>query len=180
MKQTLIESARMPIIGSGVPRSEGLHVTDIIRDIEERFTRRPTPAGGEWDLELAGELGFMFERQMEAEIDAVRPGEVELDGISMSPDGIEEIDGDTRLVEYKVTWRSIKKDPTETPKWLMQTKAYCHALGLDTAVFHILYLCGNWKPPSPIYRQYIIWYTQQELQENWDMLVNHARSKEWL
>jgi len=170
----------LPLMGSGVERSEGLHVTDIIRDLDQKFGKK-YPDDERWNLELAAELGFMFENYIESLLtDAVRPGEIELDGIILSPDGILFERGKVILLEYKFTWKSARKTPEDVWKWMAQLKAYCKALGVVEARMYIMYVNGDWKTEMPQLPRYDITFTQLEIDENWQMLVNNAKSKGWL
>lgn len=169
-------------------RSEGVHLTDIIKDIMIESHIQKTMSGSVWkedQLHLAGEVGFMWEEILSSALKNRLPcriGELELDGILLSPDGIEvdEVDGEPILSEYKSVWSSSKREPIDNWKWMAQTKGYCKALGLTKVRMYILYLMGDYKGGGPQYRKCTIEFTELEIEENWEMLVNHARHKGWL
>ena len=63
--------------------------------------------------------------------------------------------------------------------WLAQMKAYCIAVGTRFAVMHCWFLCGNYK--FPITPQRIVWeieFTQDELDNNWNLLADYKREFE--
>ena len=167
-------------------RTAGVHLTNVIQDIMETAQMMKTASGTSWiqsDLELAGEVGFMWEEVLSQALKERLPcriGEVFLDGITMSPDGVE-LEGDESILsEYKVVWASSRRSPVENFKWMCQVKGYCKALGMTKVRMYILYINGDWKPPKPQYKCFLITFSQLEIDENWSMLINHAKAKRWL
>lgn len=167
----------LPIIGSGLPRAEGLHLTQIIGYINDQIN--PYTGKGFLNPELTMEAGFIWERALEnafGERIGKRLNDLECDGIFCNPDGLgyDPLDGKTPAVEeYKCTWRSMKRCPTEDMKWMMQVKAYCHVLGTTVAVMHVLYLMGDYKGSGPQGRTFRIEYTQEEIDDNWQVILDH-------
>jgi len=180
----------------GLTRSEGLHLTTIIRAIEE--TVRPRD---EWctenELAFFGAAGFMWERVFSmamrdatANEDLVRPGEVTLDGIIGSPDLIDI----PRLIgiDTKLTWKSAKRlDVSSKPAMLesidrnfwankIQAMSYAHMMGFDTWELHYFFVSGNWRPPIPCTKAVRLQFTSEELKRNWLMLVQFAETRGWL
>lgn len=165
------------------PRSSGtLHLTEIINDISAQlFDKKDNKLFGK--NMLWAQVGFIWESLLGAAWGLLlgnRPGEVERDGIVGSPDGIR----GAVLEEYKCTWRSVKTHPQDVWKWMTQIKAYMWMTGLRTCNMKVLYLNGDYKfkgdTAGPQYREFWFMPTEQELSENWAMLVNHARAKGWL
>jgi len=156
----------------GPPRSPGLHLTNIIKDmLPDRST----------DNELWKEPGFIwvvllslaFGQRMPN-----RPGEITLDGIAMSPDGM---DWDAWVVhEYKCTWKSVRKEPMDDAYYMMQAMGYCKGLGAKTVVMRMLYLMGDYRGSGPQYKVYEIVFSERELEENWEAILNHAKFRGWL
>jgi hypothetical protein len=171
------------IRGSGLPRGEGLHLTTIIKYINTVLgTAKKSPEG--WSRDLCMEAGFIWEDTLSLVLGdrmGVRPGEIECDGILMSPDGIEFLEsGDPVLEEYKLTWRSTRNKVEQEWDWLVQTMAYCYALGLNKTLFRILYLMGNYKGTGPVYREALLRYDKHGLKENWNMILRHKdEAREW-
>lgn len=138
-----------------------------------------------------------------------RPDPVCLDGIWMSPDGLiggqvlaaeggsltqdpmaaDGIDWMALaqtlvVVEYKLTWYSTSKpcpDHWVYRAWLWQIMAYCKGLDTRFALLIPQFLNGDYKPPTPVPpRRILLQWTQLELDEHWQMIVNHAKSLGWL
>ena len=172
--------------GQDPVRTKGVHLTDVIRDLMETAQMMKTASGSTWvqsDLELAGEIGFMWEEVLSEALKERLPcriGEMGLDGITMSPDGVEMEEDEPILSEYKVVWASSRRSPVDNFKWMCQVKGYCKALGMTKVRMYILYINGDWKPPKPQYKRFLVTFTQLELDETWEMLLAHARGKEWI
>jgi hypothetical protein len=173
-------------------RTTGCHLTDIIHDMEKSIGKDRNPrAMGEEKLELYRTVGFLWEDVLTRVINAerswavspglIRPGEIELDGIWMTPDAVDFGCDPPALEEWKVTWRSASRDlEGEHWHWFVQMKAYCHALHLTRANLRILYVNGDYRPTVPKPQGYSIEFTQRELEENFSMVIQHARSRGWL
>src|SRR5271168_4082721 len=106
----------------GLTRSKGLHLTTIIRAIEQTIKPKDEWCSEE-ELAFFGAGGFLWERVFSmchadavATSDIVRPGEFELDGITGSPDLIRV--SDYTLIETKCCWKSQRKfDSLEKNFW---------------------------------------------------------------
>lgn len=139
-----------------------------------------------------------------------RPDPVKYDGIWMSPDGLVPgftllgaiadqatigapcpdpatliaLANTLVVVEYKLTWYSTSKpcpDHEVYLPWIWQIKAYCK--GMDTRFGLLIpqFINGNYKPPSPVPpKRYLLEWTPREIDENWAMIVQHAKSMGWL
>jgi hypothetical protein len=171
---------QFPLTGIGSRSTDRLHLSDIYSDLEQTLFPRSTTA--DMNNRLWAETGFLWEDLLStvlAEHCSPRPGEVELDGIVGSPDGYDPDAG--MLDEYKCTWKSINNaHPEQVWKWMTQVKGYCKMLGVTTVRFHVLYINGDYRGSGPIYRSYLFSFTQKEIDENWQMLLNHARLRGWL
>lgn len=184
----------------GAPRSEGVHVSRVIKKIAaDAKILKP-----EWieDLSLvevrdndawwAGlddasrlrmSIGMAWEDWYVPNLSGVayHPGEMCLDGIYMTHDG-ESLDvivgehGPQHTVcvhEVKATYKSTKTvgDLETQWLWLAQTKAYCKGLGTRIAYLHVLFLCGDYSfPIRPQLKVWQIEYTQEEIDDNWDLI----------
>jgi len=185
-------------LGSGEPRSKGLHLTDVIRSIQEELGWAYKGKGFQ-DRDLTMDLGFVWEETLSrAWADrhpvVIRPGEVEKDGIIGSPDGLgpnpgllnEEgniiIKPSKKIIahEYKLTWKSANKRIVDDWYYMTQGKSYCYMMGVDTCLWHVGYLMGDYKGSGPLYRQCYVRFEEQELWANWEMIINHAKEKEML
>jgi hypothetical protein len=181
----------IPALGSGLPRSGGVHLTQIIWDLGVRLGMvKGADEGSNWDGEGLKELGFIWEDAFELAWKnrmAARPGEVEVDGVSMSADGVGVNDeNELRIYDYKCTWKSMGKleallpRADSAPEWwyyLAQMKAYCWGWGAEEAVMCFLFVMGDYgKERGPRYREYLFKFEKWELEENWRMVVNHGRA----
>ena len=97
----------------------------------------------------------------------------------MTPDGYH-ID-DMIMEEWKWTTKSCnpEKNPITGPKfrrWIsFQIPSYLKALNLDTCRLRVFYARGDYTTGAPQWREYLIKYTQLELDETWDCVANHAQ-----
>lgn len=187
MKVTYHKNAAIPQFGSGVGRSDKLHLTQIIRSlgIESGLIKE---MGG--DPSNRFEAGFTWETALEnawADRLGQRPGEVEKDGIVGSPDAVQlgslihSEDEHLRVGEFKFTWKSCRNfDIGERWYWVTQSCAYCYMLGLERVSFHVFFVNGDYTDRSPQYWMFDIIFTKAELKKNWEKIVNHAKEKGWL
>lgn len=191
----------------GYVRSPGVHMSDLYNSLYERLEPKrfnhdtPMPMD---KMEIGMVWEEIIEREFRkrvgvAEGTAWRPGEfVTPEGIAYSPDLLI-ANGTTRLGEIKATWMScrnvpISKEQAEAAgrpdlanklatfddkfsKWFTQIKAYLYHLKLTEARLIVLFLNGNYKPPSPVPLAWDLAFTQRELDEEWAMLVNHAKAE---
>lgn len=104
---------------------------------------------------------------------AARPEPLYVDGIWGSPDGIR-YDDPAKLIpiveEYKCTAVRSDKSPADMWRWMMQVKGYCKMVGAFKCVFRILHL-----EFVPVYKVWEIEFTQRELDENWEAIMNQAK-----
>ena len=192
MEITQVSDATFTPRGSGLPRSEGLHMSDIIRDIYFKMQGQEADRTIDQAARMRMEMGFYWEdvfsrawADREAQAGTIfRPDEGEKDGIFYSPDGIlipAISTSDFALEEYKCTWTSSSRLVIDNWRWMTQIKGYMHGLGLDLARLRVFYVNGNYKNREPEYAVYEIRAGYEgELQENWDMLVTHAKGKGWI
>jgi hypothetical protein len=180
-------------------RSEGLHVSRIIRDLQVQIGRgREDSSISQGQLQDFGTIGFVWERVLETTLADLtvgedprymRLGELSLDGLYLTPDYCDlDFHGNQTwelgLEEWKVKWCSYRKgDDLERNfwEWLVQCKAYCFVLGTGLARIRALFIAGDWKGSiAPVVRQWELTFTGRELQDNWEMLTGHARRRGWL
>jgi hypothetical protein len=147
---------------------------------------KPKQYGGDMDLTKI-KFGESFEQSLEKSFQAASTGTFRPEptlvppGIWCSPDGVDP--NIWAVEEFKCTWYSAKKaldDPVYWP-WLVQIKAYCKALDTRLAKLWVLHINGDYSPPRPWPPKiYGIEFTELEIEENWQMLVNTAKVKGWL
>ena len=165
------------------PREEGIHLGEIIKSLMDSSGIGYKGKGFK-DMELTAEIGLLWERALSKimrEKYAVRPPQIQVDGIWMSPDGIgPDPSGEVPLVveEYKATWQSTRRSPIDNFYYMAQVKSYCRALDTTVAIMRIFYIMGDYKGSGPIYRVARIVFSQWELDKNWEMILRHKRGVE--
>lgn len=181
-------------------RSEGLHASQIWTDLAAGIDKSKRSPITQDKLQDFGALGFLWEKVLEKTLASMvmesdhegrymRPGEQCIDGIYLTPDYVDLdflANGTWQIgcEEWKVRWCSYRKaDDLEKNFWLIlvQLKAYCRAINTNFARLRMLFVVGNWKDDiTPKLREFELTFSDQELADNWSMLVNHARRRGWL
>ena len=184
-------------------RSAGIHLTSILKDMRitagvERTYGKPltndqqhlifqngflwenavaeyiqTPENQQAEIDYwIGNFGLEEQRKKEIEETSgaiIRPGECSLDGIYMTPDGI-----NVRLFyihEWKATSIRAKNFsiPTRRLEWIWQVGAYCKVFGMTRGIIRV-WFTGDF--PQQV-NQYVLDYTQQEIDDNWKNILDH-------
>jgi hypothetical protein len=166
---------------AGSPRSPGLHVSQVLKSILVKL--EPERFGGEMDWTKI-ELGFAVEALIEhafrdRQQDILRLGELWKDEIAGTPDGMSFHDGTLIIHEIKCTWMSSTDCPDHKKfaHWIWQIKSYCHMAETCHARLHVFFVNGNYKDSrSPEYKEWDLLFSPSELEENWMMVLNAARS----
>ena len=176
-------------------RPSGVHVSDIIRDIENTVTKKGqrkgvaeltedeknrmgvyTSMGWAWELIIRPALRDVY---FAGDDRFTVVGPVPCDGIIGTPDGFD--CDDYCLEEFKATWRSSRRDIVDDFwSWQVQMKAYCYMLGTQTARLRVFFVNGDYRESGPQIKMWEFLYDDEELRQNWTMLVNHAKGKGWL
>lgn len=181
----------------GYVRTPGLHMSDIYNSLYKELEPKRFDKGGGPD-ETKMSLGTSFEEilaiALAARMLGDRPGEFAClpDGrivaigtpgsIIFSPDHFF-FNGITRGGEFKATWMSIRQGIRDKrfDKWFCQMKAYGKPLEMRHWKLFALFVNGDYsyKPPDggATLKAYDIEFTQRELDDNWSMLMRHARKK---
>jgi hypothetical protein len=170
-------------------RSEGLHVSEIYKRLMTRLDPKTYGQPINDDARQRMEIGIVFENVLERGLaekyGTMRPGEIVTpEGVILSPDGVnpELIAGE----EYKATFKSCRKgivDEYGMPLptfvvWFVQMKAYAKWLELLDWLLRVLFICGDYnRPIQPQFHSYKIKFTQDEVDENWTMLMNLAHDE---
>ena len=162
-----------------------VHASDIYSELNE-IVNPPKPLGKR-DLNVYRLFGFVFERIMAQVYQAMDParyqvlGEWRHDGITCSPDILDM--QERRVLDCKATWKTLAKlDTLEKDffAWVTQNKAYCKPIGWVAGGLVIFFVNGDYKDSGPVMVELALEYTQQEIDENWSMMVNHAKNRGWL
>lgn len=174
---------------SGTGRSQGtLHLSTVYRSMEEDALLARKNEMTPEDLAWYGAGGFLWEHVFSmayaramSQGYTVRTGEWECDGIVGSPDSIRIYDW--TLIETKFRWMSSNKfDRLEKYFWLelLQIKGYCKLIGTDHAELWVFFCNGDYAPPKPCVRGATLEFSDQEIEESWRAIVQHAKRKGWL
>lgn len=163
------------------PRAPGLHVSNVIRDMMETagvaaghgpiddVARRKIEAGYVWE----DALSEAWARGAEGRVGVIRPEPVVVDGIVVSPDGID--CGRGLVVEYKFTARSAAGKEPVPEGWLWQVGAYCRCYGMTEAEIHVCHFNGDYRERRrPMYCRWDVAWNVAELRKRWAALVAHA------
>lgn len=181
-----------------VSRSKGLHLSHVLDFIEKQEGK--IRDGGKLS-DIGNNYacgGFLWERVLEKLIELdpadlyawlfgramvdvenpqiIRPGELCLNGIYMTPDGY---NFETEMLEeWKYTTKSPKGGITgpKFKRWVWwQIPCYLMALHLTACRLRVYFSHGDWTTHEPFWIQYDLLYGQQEIDEVWDSVRLHAK-----
>jgi hypothetical protein len=170
-------------------RTSGLHLTDISSAIALKIGYLDAKYGEQDINDPTGvfriALGLSFEDYIVPKHGAellYHPGEVTVDGISMTTDAIS-VSPDMAVHEFKCTWKSMRhatniEGSTKLWQWLVQTKGYCKGWNTTRAYWHIMWVNGDYsysETGGTSYRIYKLDFTRQEIEDNWSMLKNYTK-----
>lgn len=182
-----------------IPRAPGIHVSGLIRHIENQLSKkgyRPDSELTAEEIKRIGpyrEMGFIWERLVERILadrlinrrahrdHIVRQSPLEVDGIHMTPDALDILEWITE--EYKATWRSMRRAERlleEFWQWIMQMKGYCKGHETNVAHLYAFFVNGNYRASGPMIRHWQFTWTQQELDDNWGILLQAKEEVEEL
>ena len=168
-------------------RSSGWHVMGVLK--------APLVAAGELklrdDSSLAGDemplcmaIGMAWEDWVVGLYPNIvwQPGEVCLDDIYGSPDGLShDAPGDELMLEeFKATWMSLRthEDILKCKKYMWQMAAYCHMNKAEYARLHVCWMAGEyWKPQTPAYMVYRLHFSAVETEQFWNKVVMPNRDR---
>lgn len=173
----------------GYIRSPGLHASDLYGSFYKKFDPKrydkrdkdgnPTPMDYV-KMSLGTSFEEMLERALAERLLGERPGEfVSDEGIIYSPDYLFFEPTEIILGEFKCSWYSSKNAPFDPKfdKWMTQIKLYSYWLQLTKARLYVLFVNGDYKPPSPILLSWVIEFTPRELTDEYNMIMRHAKAE---
>jgi hypothetical protein len=168
-------------------RSEGLHLSTIIKDI---LVRRDSKTYGKevttqvralWELGFVGEelMGRAMAHRYHTNFGdcawLLYQYEIELDSILMTLDlfnALKEI-----VNEFKATKMTMRE--FQLPwHWLVQNKSYCHGVETCHSRFDVMFINGAYdlgKLGPVVFKAWEVEYSSRELRDNWLMVLNHRR-----
>lgn len=175
MSEIKLLSDKIPALLPMQDRSPGMHVSTVITDLCVRlgyFSGDGLPVNQLW-MELGQALEWAICDRLDREFPGryLQPGELELDGLFGTPDLIN-LD-DWANEEIKMAWMSSKNKPDEQKMWRywVQVKAYCKMMGTNIGRLRVCFVNGDYSAPGPAYRFWEQEFTDEELDENWAMLI---------
>lgn len=184
------DGSQIDINKGGEPRTPGVHLSGVIRYIAVVMGLFTPDDKEENDLEgakfplparLKMAMGLAWEDWVSSQYPDVmyHPGEIDQDGILMTPDGLRP---DETLFEFKVTWKSSYKLEYDGYwhksfwPWRAQNMGYLYPLGWRKVHQCIFYVNGDYRGEAPKFVELEIEYTQQEIDDNWKLMLQHKRS----
>lgn len=179
----------LPMVRGGTPVN---HVSFVVSDLCIRMGHLQPQGGGDvspgrqtyWELGTSFEEGIVLgltamgrvSRVMQSDPERyVRPGELELDGIHGNPDLLDLLE--SRVIEIKLTKISSRHDPQSEKFWKYWAQAKCYArmIGWTSVDLHVGHINADYS--GGIDPHYNVWrwdFTQQELDDHWRVIRNHA------
>lgn len=186
LEWTDIES-RVQHTSPRLSRASGVHLSGVIRHIAiaSGLLESITDLDAE-EMPLRMAMGMAWEEwAVGLYPDMIwQPGELSLDGISGNPDGFGVVQDEPAIEEFKLTWKSenTRKNILSEWMWLTQIKGYCRlmesriGIPVRTGRLHVLWVNGDYRPPSPIYYRYLIGFTDNDINSNWSLMLNYRDS----
>lgn len=190
---------RLPRGQRPAPRSKGLHLSGILRplaiaakqlradsseDLEERAAEEELPVE-QRKYKLLWAVGLMWEEfaaSLYPDMD-YQPGEVEKDGVWMTCDGLNVIELPNPeaehllfcasiVEEFKATYAKVKTGAEFLKDWLkmQQGRGYCAGYGPRLVRWHVLYLRGNYQEFGPVYKRFLVEFSEKEIEMTWRMV----------
>lgn len=189
MQITIIDH-NLDLAAGGPPRSKGLHMSDIYGAYYAKMDKRFRDPGDGPPREKMEE-GLAFEEILEpvlaARLLGKRPKEqkcyVTIKGkhyvVYYSPDFILFVNGESVLGEFKYTRYSSKGAPRgrKFAKWISQIKLYCYHLNINVAHLYVMFINDDYKPPTAKLRAWELRFSDNELQEEWDIMIRFAKEE---
>lgn len=185
MRVRAIDHGLQDVLGvSDGPRSKGLHASDLYGKLYQQLEPGRFDTGAPMNYTKMA-MGLAWELYLESllvrqGVQADRPGEFKTaEGIAFSPDLLV-ANGHSRVGEIKLTYMSNRDDITapKFAKWLTQVMFYCRNLGIPFARFYVLYVNGNYKEQrDPILQAYDVEFSNRELEDNHQMLINVGKQE---
>ncbi len=181
MSEIILLSDEMEDILPMQGRSEGVHVSSVIHDLCKRlgYFEGDLPLNQAW-FELGNAMEWAMSDRLEKQYPGryIQPGELELDGLFGTPDLLDIEDWADE--EIKLAWMSAKHEPDSQKFWRYwaQVMAYCKMLGTNLGRLRVCFINGDYSAPGPVYRFWEQEFSDEELDENWAMLITAGQRLE--
>jgi hypothetical protein len=170
------------------PREPGLHCSQIVNDMlrtayPSKYGRPEAYAGQRIAYQEIGNviedvLGEGLRRRL---FRFEKPKPRRHLGVWCSPDGW---DARTRTIhEIKATWVSARDfaNSVKCMGYVWQGLRYVDAWDARRLRLHVVFLNGDYKPPSPwLPREFAVWFTRATIEMNTRTQQQHAQDRGWL
>lgn len=188
-------SNRRPLVRPLQPpsRAPGAHQSDILSYVARLAGHLKPGEPFEEDIPERVAMGIMLEEfyfSLTPETTIWQPGEQLLDGIAVNCDGIGVLqlesaymdkygyyphDPPTLFIEEtKCTEKKLKtgEEFLQDFMWMHQGRAYLHAYEILSRIvkWTIWYYRGNWRGSGPVCMQYLVRFSEKEINDTWVML----------
>ncbi len=138
----------------------------------QAYIETPEWQAKEWDFFASKHMQQVVDDSiLQSKGHIIRPGEVEMDGIFMTPDAL-----NVRLhhlEEWKATAIRAKNFNIETrkPEWIWQGAAYCRRFNMTRTIYRVWHLADL---PS-VCNQIVVDWTGEEIERNWSQVLDHRK-----
>ncbi len=172
-------------------RAAGVHLSGVLQYVAQKIGVLKPDERDEEDFPLIWALGQAWEEYIFSfypEIDW-QPGERTVDGVSVNIDGL----GIDSAYEFdSVPWEPLELINEEAKftfkgvatgaefikdqkfwMWRMQAAGYGHVYKARIARWHVCHVRGDYKAFGPVYKQYVVRYSELECKQAWGMVQSH-------
>lgn len=157
------------------PRSAGVHMSGILKPLAVAAKQLKSYDLEEDEYPLMWALGVAWEEFVASlyETMSYQPGEVIVDGIAMTCDGINWLPQyeENCIEEMKSTYES-SANPISWMKQ-QQGKEYCYGYGPRIVRWHSCHLRGDYKSWKPCYMRRTVRFTDKEVEQTHQMFVKN-------
>ena len=158
-------------------KREGIHLSTLVYCLTKSFFDHIAPIEATDEEVMLFSLGLGLQDVLTPK--AAETPVYEKDGVTFSPDFIVQLGARAEVspkmppvhyVELKTTRMSSGKEGfPET--WIEYIMGGCYMRGINTYNLSVLYMLGNYRPPFPQIHSFILSFTDEELQNNWNYLM---------
>lgn len=186
------------------PRSAGIHLSAIVRkmalqygwlkpeyasdNLSDIINNTPYESVGESGNLTRIALGIAWEQWIVTQVKAWekdfvhQPGEFIRDDIRVTPDGLAfAVDGSPIIHEFKLTYKSARRNVAEEIMWHVQMLGYAAALApmfgmAKTMYLHVVYVNGDYSHGllwGPKYRPFKITMDEIDVEQTWKQILEN-------
>ena len=146
------------------------HVSEVIHCLRKAWLKRKhgeviTPV-----QHLTFLIGDAYHQLLEKFTD-VTELELERDGIVGTLDGLFVKDDELVILEGKSTRKSSKNGIQDMDSWFAQNLAYAKLANALRSQIEVVWLNGNYAPPTPQFDVFEVEYNQEAVDNNWEQVV---------